>query len=217
MAIERRFTRVLAAWVGILAILTAGNSHVVRCHAAAPHLGDDHVLYDSNDPQTLSDQGSIIGWGDQRVDSSVLDAQFIAITAGSSYSLALKTDGSIVGWGLNQYGRAAPPDGNDFIAIATGYRHSLALRKDGSVVGWGHNLYRQATPPVGNNFIAIAAGSSYSLALKKDGSMVGWGSYTGLTGTFGQATPPDGNDFIAIAAGYSHSLAIRRTEPPTAP
>jgi alpha-tubulin suppressor-like RCC1 family protein len=43
------------------------------------------------------------------------------------YSLGLKADGSIVGWGENEDGQANPPDGNDFVAIAAGYDHSLAL------------------------------------------------------------------------------------------
>ena len=221
MAIDRSFAGVLAAWVGVLAILMGGHFNVVRCHAAAPDLGDDVAPYatatDSNDPQTRLDQGSIIGWGSQRIDSSVSNAPFIAIAAGLYHSLALKEDGSIVGWGSNAHdeahgthwtGQATPPDGNDFIAIAAGGYHSLALKKDGSIVGWGD----QATPPAGNDFIAIAAGGSHSLALKKDGSIVGWGDNED-----GQATPPDGNDFIAIAAGGSHSLAIRREGPATAP
>ena len=45
---------------------------------------------------------------------------FIAIAAGWHHNLALKSDGSIVGWGNNNYGQATPADGNDFVAIAAG-------------------------------------------------------------------------------------------------
>ena len=103
--------------------------------------------------------------------TALFGSQFTAISAGGYHSLALKSDGSIVGWGSNYdndgqwCGQATPPAGNNFIAIAAGYVHSLALKSDGSIVGWGHNSYGEATPPAGNNFIAIAAGHDFSLAL----------------------------------------------------
>jgi hypothetical protein len=112
--------------------------------------------------------------------------------------------GSIVCWGANAYGQAAPPTGNDFVAIAAGEYHSLALKSDGSIVGWGDNRFGQATPPVGSDFEAIVAGHGHSLALKSDGSIVGWG-----LDTHGQATPPTENDFVAIAGGMHHSLALK--------
>jgi alpha-tubulin suppressor-like RCC1 family protein len=137
--------------------------------------------------------GSIKGWGSMAFDSnSFAGSRFTTIAAGGSHSLALKSDGSIVGWGNDTYGQATPPDGNALIAIAAGGYHSLALKSDGSIIAWGRNNYGEATPPDGNNFIAIAAGGYHSLALKSDGSIVGWGN-----DTYGQATPPDGNALIA--------------------
>jgi len=99
---------------------------------------------------------------------------------GECYSLALKSNGSIVGWGWGSYGEADPPRGNDFIAIAAGSDHSLALKSDGSIVGWGNNDRGQARPPKGKDFVAIAAGRSHSLALKSDGSIVGWGDKSAM-------------------------------------
>jgi hypothetical protein len=128
----------------------------------------------------------------------------VAIAAGAFHSLALKTDGSVVGWGRNNRGQATAPGGNDFVAIAAGAVHSLALKTDGSVVGWGRNNKGQATAPGGNDFVAIYAGNSHNLALMTDGSVVGWG-----WDIYGQATPPAGNDFAAIAAGSYHSLALK--------
>ncbi len=161
--------------------------------------------------------GSILGWGwnDYGQATPPYGNDFIAIAAGGEgHSVALRSNGSIVGWGCdydwcgNWAGQALPP-GNNFIAIAAGGEHFLALRSDGTIVGWGcdydwwGNWVGQATPPAGNNFIAIAAGEWHSLALRSDGSIVGWGD-----NDYGQATPPDGNNYIAIAAGLSHSLAL---------
>ena len=74
----------------------------------------------------------IVGWGSQKLPNAPL-TNLTKIAACSSHSLALKSDGSIVGWG----GQATPPAGNDFTAVAAGGSHSLALKSDGSIVGWG--------------------------------------------------------------------------------
>jgi hypothetical protein len=154
---------------------------------------------------------SVAEWGLSGPSTPPEGKDFVAISAGPFHSLALKSDGSIVGWGDNWAGEATPPDGNDFVAIAAGgggspvmVGFSLALKSNGSIIGWGDNHVGQATPPAGNDFVSIAAQGDYALALKSDGSVVGWGD-----NYFGQATPPEGNDYIAIAAGEQHSLALK--------
>src|ERR1035438_1721185 len=62
----------------------------------------------------------------------------IAIAAGASHSLALKSHGTVVGWGDNYFGQSTVPPGlTGVTAIAAGGYHSLALKSDGIVVGWG--------------------------------------------------------------------------------
>jgi alpha-tubulin suppressor-like RCC1 family protein len=69
--------------------------------------------------------GSVNGWGSIFLDSDKLAANdFVAIAAGEYHSLALRSDGSIVGWGSNYddwgnwVGQATPPTGNNYIAIS---------------------------------------------------------------------------------------------------
>lgn len=144
--------------------------------------------------------GSIVGPGAEIPDGN----DFVAIAPGFGHVLALKSDGSVVGWGLNNYGQATPPDGNDFVAVAAGRYHSLALKNNGSILAWGYNTSGQATPPDGNDFVEIAAGPYHNLALRANGSIIGWGRNRD-----GQAAPPQGNDFVALAAGWYHGLALR--------
>jgi alpha-tubulin suppressor-like RCC1 family protein len=61
------------------------------------------------------------------------EGEYVAIAAGCSHSLALRSDGTIIGWGNNEYSQATPPEGNDFIAIAAGHHQSLAIRKEPTV------------------------------------------------------------------------------------
>lgn len=171
--------------------------------------------------------GKLIAWGHNGFGQTNVppgdDFVAIATHSPSGHALALRSDGSLAGWGLNQgvqelgsadifYGQAIVPAGNDFKAIAVGTFHSLALRSNGTVVAWGANeifgngdFTGQATVPAGlSNAVAIAAGDFHSVALKSDGSLVAWGDNES-----GKTNAPSGNDFVAIAAGDWHSLALK--------
>jgi alpha-tubulin suppressor-like RCC1 family protein len=123
------------------------------------------------------------------------------VAAGPWHALALKTDGTVVAWGRNQYGQlgdgaptatvavprtveisAGVPLSN-VVAIAAGATHSVALLADGSVYAWGYNVYG-----------ALGDGTTINrprAALVKDSNGVG---ITGIT---------------AISAGEDVSVYLR--------
>ena len=80
----------------------------------------------------------------------------------------LKSNGTIVAWGYNNYGQTNVPAGlSNVVAIAAGGDHSLALKSDGTVVAWGAGAkldlstgadYGQAMVPSLSGVSAIAAG-----------------------------------------------------------
>jgi len=140
---------------------------------------------------------------------------FKAIAAGTFHSLALRTDGTVIGWGANEVfgqgeftGQATVPAGlSNVVAIGAGDFHSLALKSDGSLIAWGDNSEGsgKTNVPPGNDFVAIAAGDWHNLALKSDGSIVAWGE-----DSQGQVSnTPRGTNFIAIAAGVKYGLALK--------
>jgi alpha-tubulin suppressor-like RCC1 family protein len=164
----------------------------------------------------------------------------IAIAAGGTYSLALKSDDTVWAWG-----DISPPAqvwGLDHVtAIAAGGGHSLALKSDGTVWAWGSNSLGQLgegrnidadLAPVQvkglSDVIAIAAGLIHSLAVKSDGTVWAWGDNSnGQLGRKPSTRPntctPDGcdlsptpiqvdklSDVKAIAAGGAHSLALKK-------
>lgn len=129
-----------------------------------------------------------------------------AVAAGYEYSLALKSNGKVVGWGAAGLNASVVPPGlSNVIAISAGHFHALALRTDGKVVAWGDNYFGEAIVPEGlSDVVAIAAGNYFSLALKSDGTVVGWG-YDPL----GKLSIPSGLKRVtAIALGRSHVVAL---------
>jgi PKD repeat protein len=133
------------------------------------------------------------------------------IASGYSHHLALKSDGTVVAWGVTSglaggFHVSVPAGLSGVVAIAAGGSHSLALKNDGTVVGWGNNSSGPQTIPAGlSGVVAIAAGLSHSLALKSDGTVVGWGNNAN-----GQTTIPAGlSGVTAIAGGGYHSLALK--------
>ncbi|MFA6544361.1 MAG: Ig-like domain-containing protein [Limisphaerales bacterium] len=149
---------------------------------------------------------TVIAWGYNSNDQTNVPAGLTNVTAmagGVYYSLALKSDGTVVAWGASP---VVPAGLTNVTAIAAGSYHSLALKSDGTVVAWGDNSNGQSNVPAGlTNVTAIAAGYGHSLALKSDGTVVAWGDNSN-----GQSNVPAGlTNVTAIAAGNWHSLALK--------
>jgi hypothetical protein len=130
----------------------------------------------------------------------------IAIAAGAYHSLALLTNGSVVGWGFTSYGEANPPaEATNVVAISAGGHHSMALRADGSVVCWGEYIGSGVISETETDIVDIAAGGGFDMALKADGTIVGWGTY-GVSKPF--YVPVGLTNVVAISATESDSWAL---------
>ncbi|HOG45479.1 MAG TPA: PKD domain-containing protein [Anaerolineae bacterium] len=173
---------------------------------------------------------AVVAWGTSHGDVPAGLTDVTAIAAGGAHSLALRSDGSVVGWGDNSKGQATVPAAglSGVVAIAAGHLHSLALKSDGTVVargdfsspdpfGWFPTTanYGQATVPADlknpstAHVTAIAAGAYHSLALRDDGTVVAWGVKAGDADYRGQTVVPAGlGKVAAIAASTHHSLAL---------
>ena len=182
--------------------IAAGDAHSLALRRDGTVLGWGYNYYAqaTGSPTKLSTAGVV------RIKGAVL-TNVVGIAAGWRHSLALKRDGTVVGWGDDAQGQASAPSGlSNVVSIAAGYARSLALKADGRVVAWGTP---DAKVPAGlSNVVAIAIGGAQNarnLALKADGTVVAWGAETD------DAPPPPGlSNVIAIAVGERHSLALKQ-------
>jgi alpha-tubulin suppressor-like RCC1 family protein len=177
-------------WITLDGRLIRDDSGRLPTYAWAWGCNDDGQLGD----QTATDRSSpvIISGG---------FADWCEISAGSSHSLAVRTDGTAWAWGSNGQGRLG--DGSvtnrtspvsvvggfaDWCEISASDSHSLAVRTDGTAWAWGFNgngrlgdltVTARSSPVsvVGGfaDWCEISAGGNHSLAVRTDGTAWSWG------------------------------------------
>jgi alpha-tubulin suppressor-like RCC1 family protein len=191
----------------------------------------------------LKARAYITSWTPSDIKSAVytLTGPFTtwAVSAGGSFTVALKDDGTVWTWGYNGYGNlgysssetSMPAVVNSITGVTSiraGMYHVLALRADGTVWSWGINNAGQLgdgttttrTAPMQisglTSVTAIMAGSYFSAALKSDGTLWTWGANNNGQlgdGTTTQRTSPvqvAGTTWTnKLAGGDSHMLAVK--------
>ncbi len=197
-------------------VLTNGASGVNISGSFSGNAGSlTNVQFSSLVVPIVTNPATVIAWGDNTYGETNVPlglSNVISVAAGSSHSVALRSDGTVTvwgataSWGTNFYGVLDVPSSvTNVVAIATGLGHILALRNDGTVVAWGYNYKQQTNVPTAlSNVVAVAGGDQHSLALKSDGTVVAWGG-----NTVGQTNVPPGlSNVVAVAAGELSSVAL---------
>ncbi len=214
---------------------------------AAVSAGDAHSM-------AIKKNGTLWVWGDnsngqlangtftgnsntpQQVGSA---NNWVKADAGNSYCMALKSDGTLWGWGSNvngylgdgtNTGRSTPVQAGtdtDWKEISAGLNHTLGLKTNGKLWAWGLGSVGQlggATPgnspnQVGleSNWGSICAGEYNSLALKTTGTLWGWGwnqwGELGLGNYIQKSTPTQvgtANNWQSASLYSRHSLAVKQ-------
>jgi hypothetical protein len=150
-------------------------------------------------------QGSLVSWADSSHISEPPTGTFTAVAAGNMHRLAIRTDGTLASWGLDNNGIIEPAPAGNFVAVAAGWAHAVAIRTDGTLVSWGgFDTVGEVSDTPSGTFIAVAAGGYHSVAIRTDGTLESWGN----DGSGEVSFTPAGT-FTAVAAGGANSVAIR--------
>jgi alpha-tubulin suppressor-like RCC1 family protein len=151
----------------------------------------------------LQANGTVAVGGNACCGLSVMPANSndAAVAGGWEFSLALRTDGTVICWGTNTF---SGPWSN-VVAVSAGNWGGLVLKADGTVTKWQAfgSVTEVAVPADLTNVVAIASGGYFQdLALKADGTVFAW---SGTSGTY----VPGLSNVVAIAAGENHNVALK--------
>ena len=126
------------------------------------------------------------------------------VSAGLFNTLALRTDGTVVAVGDNDYGQCNVSDWTDIVAVSAGWCHTVGLRSDGTVVAVGDNNSGQCDVSDWTDIVAVSAGWSHTVGLRADGTVVAVGANVN-----GQCNVSDWTDIVAVSAGARHTVGLR--------
>ncbi len=90
------------------------------------------------------------------------------VTAGSNFTVALRSDGTVAGdqgWGK------VVEDWADIIQVDAHYGTIIGLKKDGTVVAVGSNSSGQLQVDGWSDIVQVAAGCYHTMGLKQDGTI----------------------------------------------
>jgi alpha-tubulin suppressor-like RCC1 family protein len=187
-------------------------------------LGDNTVIMKSSPVQVF---GSATDWA--------------SVSAGNTHAMALKTNGTLWGWGDNGNGKlgdgttterhfpvpVSSPPANNYASVSAGNTFTVALKGDGTLWAWGANSSGQlgiGTTPLevftptsvtGINWSSVSAGASYTIALKTNGTLSAWGNNTngqlGVGDNSARSTPTllPGSNWAFVSAGSGHTIAVQ--------
>lgn len=139
------------------------------------------------------------------------DVNWLSVSTGRDFSIALKKDGTIWSCGQNYYGQLGNGtnsfnsstdfnwtqmgNSNNWKTISTGDYFTIGLKNDGTLWAWGDNSSGQlgnssndnSYSPIqignDNNWQVISTGYSHTLAIKTNGTLWAWGgNYHGQIG-----------------------------------
>ena len=164
-----------------------------------------------------------------------------AISAGSNFTCGIRTDGTLVCWGVPTLGWTIQP--GTFSQISSGFSHACAVGTDATLACWGDNSSGQVSPLPTGTFSQVSSGNGFTCAVKTDQTLTCWGAptlgWTIPTGTFSQVSSggfgacglrTDGTlvcwgltsfhlvsgtpagTFSQVSAGYLHNCAVRTTD-----
>jgi alpha-tubulin suppressor-like RCC1 family protein len=164
------------------------------------------------------------------------DTDWASVSAGSDYSLAVKTDGTLWAWGYNAHGQLGTGDADtvtyhaaptqvgtdtDWASASAGYQsavsHSVGIKTDGTLWAWGDNTHGQlgtdfpnqhnAPTQVGTDTDWANASAAYLYTLAVKTGGTLWAWGENANGQLGDGTTTERDAPVQIGTGTDWATA----------
>lgn len=211
-----------------------------------------HLACDGNAVVMLAPDGSLWAWGGTRVPlrgvlpSNILstkplrvgtESDWQRVAVANSTVLAVKTNGTLWGWGYSHEGQllaiskttplspAQLGSDTDWADVHAGHGHVLALKRDGSLWAWGRNSHGAVGDGSGTNPVlvpthispsakwkAVVGPAFNSFGIQTDGTLWGWGYDLlsgGKTNLFVPTLLDPATNWVSLAVGDFTMLAVK--------
>lgn len=186
------------------------------------------------------------------VQENSMSTDWKIVRAGTFHTVAIKNDGTLWGWGDNEYGQLGVGRDTHRIRVPTqestmstdwidvsvsspnikSSSYTLGLKSNGEVWGWGSSFNQLCIEKVGSSdykkvpikisadstsWKAISAGNYHSMFIKDDNTLWGCGynsdgklgiGSTTVTSTITEVS--GGGYWAAVDAGYNHSMGLKQ-------
>ncbi len=127
------------------------------------------------------------------------------VAAGYGHTVGLKSDGTVVATGDNDYGQSNVSTWKGITQVAAGEFHTVGLTSDGTVVATGENYFGQNDVSTWTDISQISASRRTTVGLTKENYVVAAGD-----NSFGQCNVSTWTDIIQVAAGGRHTVGLKR-------
>ena len=124
------------------------------------------------------------------------------IFTGDYHTIGLKTDGTVVASGGNEFYDGDVSDWTDVVAISIGNHYIVGLKSDGTVVATGDNYYGECDVSDWTEIVAVSVGYRHTVGLKTDGTVVVTGN-----NEYGECNVSDWTDIVAVVSAGGPSEA----------
>ena len=130
--------------------------------------------------------------------------QLNSVSAGRNHTAAIKSDGTVVTAGSNQFDQCEVSDWTDIVSVSVGENHTAGLKADGKVLNAGAINVGQSNVLQWRDIIAISARRNHTIVLKADGTVVSAGR-----NDYGQCDVRYWENITAISTGEYHTVGLK--------